>query len=96
MRDFGKAEIISGFRAGSIEGNVDPSLPQRYLSYVESFKAPAETRAGVDPNDPSTFAGLTTNEIMQMINPAEATLETTDIKFQSTKAEIGKRGISSN
>lgn len=84
MRDFGKAEIISGFRAGSIEGNVDPSLPQRYLSYVESFKPPVEVRVGVDPNDPSTFAGLTTNEIMQMINPAEAPLETTDIKFHST------------
>lgn len=84
MRDFGKAEMISAFRAGSIEGNVDPSLPQRYLSYVESFAPPIINPSSVDINDPSTFAGLTTDEIMRLTNPAEAPIETADIKFHST------------
>lgn len=80
QRDFGKAEIISGFREGSIEGNVDDTVPERYLSFVKTFYTPTETP---DP-DTQDFTGLTTEEVMNLLNPQDSGLETADIKFHKT------------
>lgn len=95
MRDLGKAEIISNFRDGRIEGNVDPSLPEKYLSYVKTFAPVAAAPLGMA----AVRAGMTTDEIMNLINPSDApVLETTDIKFHSTtlfplfEAEMGYFG----
>lgn len=81
QRDFGKAEIISNFRDGSIEGNVDDTVPERYLSFVKSFYAPQTAPAVTNPTD---FAGLTTEEIMNALEAPPAPLETADIKFHKT------------
>lgn len=81
QRDFGKAEIISAFREGSIEGNVDDTVPERFLSFVKTFYQP--TAAPVNP-ETTDFSGLTTDEVMNLLNPTESGLETADIKFHKT------------
>lgn len=79
QRDFGKAEIISNFRAGSIEGNVDDTMQERFLSFVKTFSASVP----MPSTTPTDFTGMTTDEVMNILNP-QATPETADMKFHST------------
>lgn len=85
MRGLGEAQIIHNFRPGNTVSQVQLNLPEQYLSYIKSF-APVEPET--EPtlfSNPSDMAGMTTDEIMNLIDPTPFAEEGgNDVTFYST------------